>query len=91
MCGFKNASVCTFKTSPCLPAHAHMCDTRVSLVNFWGQVRTLRGQILVSRTGDDTLRVLCCALCVVCARCVCVVGVQRVGVGVCGVGVGVSR
>ena len=96
MCGFKNASVCTFKMSPCLPAHAHMCDTRVSLVNFWGQVRTLRGQILVSRTGDDSLRVVCCVLCVcafcvvrlcvvrcVCARCVCVVGVQRVGVGVC--------
>ena len=49
---------------------------RVSLVNLWGQVITLRGQILVSRTGDDTLRfcVVCCALCVV--------GVQFVGVGV---------
>ena len=43
-----------------------------------GQVITLRGQILVSRTGDDTLRVLCCVLCVVC-----LVGVQCVGVGVC--------
>ena len=73
-------------------------DPRVSLVNLWGQVRTLRGQILGSRRGDDTLRVLCCVLCV-CALCVvCVVGVQCVGVGVCGgvcvgvcVGVGVSR
>ena len=37
-----------------------------------------RGQILASITGDNTLRVLCCALCVVCA-----VGVQCVGVGVC--------
>ena len=52
-------------------------DPRVSLVNLWGQVRTLREQILVSRTGDATLRVLCCVLCVVC-----VVGVQCVGVGV---------
>ena len=43
---------------------------------------TLRGQILVSRTGDDTLRVECCVLCV-CALCVVfVVGVQCVGVGV---------
>ena len=40
-------------------------------MNLWGQVITLRGQLLVSRTGDDTLRVLCCVLCVVC-----VVGVQ---------------
>ena len=40
-------------------------------MNLWGQVRTLRGQILVSRTGDDTLCVLCCVLCVVC-----VVGVR---------------
>ena len=39
---------------------------------------TLREQILVSRIGDDTLRVLCCVLCVAC-----VVGVQCVGVGVC--------
>ena len=28
-------------------------DPRVSLVNHLGRVRTLRGQILVSRTGDD--------------------------------------
>ena len=54
-------------------------------MNLWGQVTTLRGQILVSRTGDDTLRVLCCVLCVVC-----VVGMQCVGVVVV-VGVGVSR
>ena len=47
-------------------------------VNLKGQVVTSRGQILVSRTGDNTLRVLCCALCVVCA-----VGVQCVCVGVC--------
>ena len=45
---------------------------------------------MVSRTGDDTLLVQCCVLCVV--R---VVGVQCVGVGVCvcvcvGVGVGVT-
>ena len=33
---------------------------------------------MVSRTADDTLRVLCGVLCVVC-----VVGVQCVGVGVC--------
>ena len=37
---------------------------------------TLRGQILVSRTGDATLRVLCCAfvrcVCCWCAMCVCV-------------------
>ena len=39
---------------------------------------TLRGQILLSRTDDTTLRVLCCALCVLL---VCNVGV----------GVGVSR
>ena len=40
-------------------------------MDLWGQVITLRGQILVSRTGDDTLRVLWCVvrLCVV--RCVC--------------------
>ena len=51
-------------------------------MNLWGQVITLRGQILVSRTDDATLRVLCCALCV-CTLCVlCVVGVQCVGVGV---------
>ena len=31
---------------------------------------TQRGQILVSRTGDDTLRVLCCVLCV-CVLCLC--------------------
>ena len=52
-------------------------------MNLWGQVRTPRGQTLVSRTGDATLRVVCCVLCVVC-----VVGVQCVGVGV---GVGVLR
>ena len=28
-------------------------DPRVSLVDLWGQVITLRGQILVSRTDDD--------------------------------------
>ena len=39
-------------------------DPRGSLVNLWGQVITLRGQILVSRTGDDTLRVLCWCWCV---------------------------
>ena len=56
-------------------------------MNVWGQVITLRGQFLVSRIGDDTLRVLCCVLCV-CALCVCVC----VGVGVgAGAGVGVSR
>ena len=41
---------------------------------LWGQVITLRWQILVSRTGDDTLRVLCCVLCVCwccCVLCVC--------------------
>ena len=40
-------------------------------VNLRGQVINLRGQILESRTGDATLRVMCCAfvrLCVV--RCV---------------------
>ena len=47
-------------------------------VNLLGQVVTSRGQILVNSTGDNTLRVLCCALFVVC-----VVGVQCVGVGVC--------
>ena len=31
---------------------------RASLVILWGQVMTLRGQILVSRTGDVTLCVL---------------------------------
>ena len=48
-------------------------DSRVSLVNLWGQVITLRGQILVSRTDDATLRVLCCVLCVcsLCVVCVC--------------------
>ena len=52
------------------------------LVNFWGQVINLRGQILVSRTDDATLCALCCVLCV-CSLCVvCVVGVQCVGVGV---------
>ena len=57
---------------------------------------TLRGQISVSRTDDDTLRVLCCvlfvfALCVVCVLLVCNVCVLVcVCVGV-GVGVGVSR
>ena len=64
---------------------------RVSLVNLWWSDNQ-RGQILVSRTGGATLRVVHCALCVV--------GVQCVGVGVCvdvcvgvcvGVGVGVSR
>ena len=45
---------------------------KVSLVNLWDQVITPRGQILVSRTGDATLRVLCCVrLCVV--RCALVV------------------
>ena len=29
------------------------CSRRVSLVNLWGQVITLRGLFLVSRTGDD--------------------------------------
>ena len=33
-------------------------------MNLWGQAITLRGQILVSRTGDAILRVLCCVLCV---------------------------
>ena len=28
-------------------------DPRVSLVNLWGRVRTLRGLFMVSRTGDD--------------------------------------
>ena len=52
-------------------------------MNLWGQVIALRGQILVSRTDDATLRVLCCVLCV-CSLCVvCVVGVQCVGVGWC--------
>ena len=37
-------------------------NPRVSLVNLWDQVITLRGQTLVSRTGDDTLRVLCWVL-----------------------------
>ena len=50
-------------------------DPRVSLVNLWGQVITLRGQILVRRTGDAILRVLCCLFCVCafvrCALCVC--------------------
>ena len=41
-------------------------DPRVSLVNLWGQVITLRGQILASRTGDDTLRVRTCVS--TCAR-----------------------
>ena len=36
---------------------------------------------MVSRTGDDTLRVVCCAFVRLCV--VCVVGVQCVGVGVC--------
>ena len=31
------------------------CDPRVSLVDIWGQVMTLRGQNLVSRTNDDPL------------------------------------
>ena len=44
-------------------------------VNLLGQVVISRGQILVNSTGDNTLRVLCCALFVVC-----VVGVQCVGV-----------
>ena len=38
-------------------------DPRVSLVNLWSQVITLRGQILASGTDDATLRVLCCVLC----------------------------
>ena len=41
---------------------------------LWGQVITLHGKILVSRTGADTLRELCSVFCVVrCAfvRCVC--------------------
>ena len=53
------------------------------LVNLWSQVVTLRGQIVVSRTGGDTLRVV--RLCV-CAFVRCAL------FGVCvGVGVGVSR
>ena len=57
---------------------------RVSLVNLWGQVITLHGQSLVSRTDDATLRVLRCALCVLLVCNVCV--------GVCvGVGLSVSR
>ena len=49
-----------------------MCKIQGFLsVNLWGQVVISRGQILASRTGDNTLRALCCALCVVC-----VVGVQ---------------
>ena len=52
---------------------------------------TPRGQILVSRIGDATLRVVCSVLCV--AR---LSVVRGVGVGVCvgvcvGVGGGVSR
>ena len=46
-----------------------------------GHVITPREPFLRSRTGDDTSRVLCCVLCVVC-----VVGVKCMGVGV-----GVSR
>ena len=38
-------------------------DPTVSLVNLWGQVTTLRGQLLASRIGDATLRVV--RLCVV--------------------------
>ena len=56
-------------------------DPRVSSVNLWGQVITLRGQILVSRTDDVTLCVvrLCVVrLCVV--QYVCVVGVHYVWV-----------
>ena len=34
-------------------------DPRVSLVDFWGQVMTLRGQILVGRTDDDPLLLVC--------------------------------
>ena len=34
-------------------------DPRVSLVDLWGQVMTLRGQILVSRTDDDPLSPVC--------------------------------
>ena len=64
-------------------------------MNLWGQVRTVRGQILVGRTGDDTLRVLCCAFvrCAMCVLLVCTVWVLAcVLVCVCvGVGVGVSR
>ena len=55
------------------------------LVNLSGQVRMLLGQILASRTGEDTLRVLysvlcVCALCFVCCWCAMCVGVG-VGVG----------
>ena len=52
-------------------------------MNLWGQVTTQRGQILVISTGDATLRVLCCVLCVCALLVVCVVGVQCVGVCVC--------
>ena len=45
-------------------------DPRVSLVNLWGQVIGPRGQILVSRTDDATLRVVRCAF-VRCALLVC--------------------
>ena len=34
-------------------------DPRVSLVDLWGQVMTLRWQILVSRTDDDPLPPVC--------------------------------
>ena len=42
-------------------------------MNLWGKVISQHWQILVSRTGDDTLRVLCCVLCVcsLCVVCVC--------------------
>ena len=53
-------------------------DARVSCGESLGSSGNLTRQILVSRTGNNTLRALCCALCVVC-----VVGVQWGGVGVC--------
>ena len=51
-------------------------------MNLWGQVITLREQILVDGTGDDTLRVLCCVLCD-CAFVRCVLLVCNVWVLVC--------
>ena len=54
---------------------------RGSLVNLWGQVITVRGQILVSRIGDATFLAYCvlcvsaflrfCVVCVVGAMCGC--------------------
>ena len=43
-------------------------------MSLWGQVITLRGQILESRTDDATLRVLCCVLCVCSLYVVCCCG-----------------